>query len=110
MSDTDPEIHRTSDRLARRPPRPLRMRRRLTGVAAFLTAVAAVAVVVLASLHVHLPLVSGTHPTHHGGTGATGSTGARRPSSTPTVTVSTLGSLATPASRMAAVPFGTGGA
>jgi hypothetical protein len=111
MSDTDPEIHRTSDRLARRTPRPLRMRRRLLGVAAFLASVAAVAAVVLASLHVHLPFgLSSTPPTHTATDGATGTTGVRRPINTRTITVSPLGSLATPASRMAAVPFGTGGA
>ena len=111
MSDTDPEIHRTSDRLARRTPRPLRMRRRLLGVAAFLASVAAVAAVVLASLHVHLPFgLSSTPPAHSATTGATGTTGVRRPINTRTITVSPLGSLATPASRMAAVPFGTGGA
>jgi Kelch motif len=110
MSDTDPEIHRTSDRLARRTPRPLRMRRRLLGVAAFLASVAAVAAVVLASLHVHLPFgLSSTPPAHSATTGATGTTGVRRPIDTRTITVSPLGSLATPASRMAAVPFGTGG-
>ena len=116
MSDTDPEIRRTSDRLARRTPRPLRMRRRLLGVAAFLASVAAVAAVVLASLHVHLPFgLSSTPPAHSattGATGTTGPTGARRPSNTSPSTVcgARIAGHSGVAQQVAAVPFGTGGA
>lgn len=108
MSDTEPEIQRTSDRLARRTPRPLRMRRRLTGVGVFLAAVVAVTAVVLASLHVHLPFgLSSARPPKPR---TSRSTSPRKPVVTRTVTVSTVGSLAAPASRIAAVAFGTGGA
>jgi N-acetylneuraminic acid mutarotase len=86
--------------------------RRAGALTAFVAAALAVAAVVAVSLHAHLPFGlsanSSRPPRIAGPTGPTGR--PKPPAATRTVTVTALGSLSAPASRIAAVPYGTGGA
>jgi hypothetical protein len=86
--------------------------RRAGALTAFVAAALAVAAVVAVSLHAHLPFGLSANSAKPARTaGPTGPTGRRKPPApTRTVTVTTLGSLSAPASRIAAVPYGTGGA
>ena len=109
MSDFDPQITRAGHRHAAAAPlRTRRLSRRLAGVAVFLIGVAAVAIVIGVSLHVHLPF----------GLSGRAATVAKKPDrhkprkrapASPTATVSTLATLLAAASRVAAAPFGASG-
>jgi N-acetylneuraminic acid mutarotase len=105
MSEYDPETSFAS----RRPSgRSGRIARRLIGVGVFLAGVAAVFAVVAASLHLKLPF--GINATHTS-TSDTRSRGSRRHQA-PLLALDakTVAALLAPASRVAAVPFGAGGA
>ena len=115
MSGYDPETSYASRRRAERNAgRGARVARRLLGVGVFLGGVAAIFVVIALSLHLKLPFgINSTATTSSDTSGATGPTGAtgvthRKPPLT--VSVSTIAALLTPASRVAAAPFGAGSA
>jgi hypothetical protein len=111
MSETDPQQPRARRPPARRAPAGSPLRRRLGAVVTWLAAAAAVAVVVAVSLHAHLPFgLSAASKPAPSTSGPTGPTGPVKPASTQTVSVSAIGTLSAPASRVAAVPYGTGGA
>jgi len=112
MSDTEPQQPRARRPPARRASARAPLRSRFGAVVTWLAAVLAVAVVVALSLHAHLPfgLSSAGHTTPPARRRPTGATGAVKPASGRTVSVSAIGTLSAPASRVAAVPYGTGGA
>ena len=109
MSEFDPEYggaRRDRPPRASRP-RARRSNRRLAALGFFLAAIVAVALVVIESLHLH-PF--GTTPAAKVAKPPTGPTKRHKPPSQHAVTVASLGTLSSPASRIAAVPYGTGGA
>ncbi len=114
MSEIDPETSLPSGRRIVRPARNARRaRRRLAGVGVLAGVILAVLIVIALSLHTHLPFGlsdPSASSTHSGTTGPSGPTGPTRAPAGPAVTVKTLASLLAPASRVAAVPYGTGGA
>lgn len=91
-------------------PTPGRARRRLTVIVSLLVAFAAVAAVVVGSLHLHpFGRNARTTFTASGPTGPTGRT-SPPPAPGPQVSVRQVATLLAPASRVAAAPFGTDGA
>jgi len=116
MSELDPETYEAprQRRSARTRGRARRVARRLFGVGVFLVGVAAVFVVVALSLHLKLPFgINATHTTssHTPPDGSTGRKGTHHSHSPGlTVNVANVALLLQPASRVAGVPFGAGGA
>jgi hypothetical protein len=109
------DTRRRRPRSARRQGRGRRIARRLFGVGVFLAGVAAIFAVVAVSLHLKLPFginatTTSTTAIDTGPTGTTGSTQHARPKPGIKVSSTTVASLLAPASRVAAVPVGTGGA
>jgi N-acetylneuraminic acid mutarotase len=109
MSGIDPEIRRAQGQSARRGARARgRAGRRIAALGVFLATVAAVAIVVVTTLHLH-PF--GTTPRKHVATGPTGPTSTPPPAPhSPGLATTSVGVLSAPLSRLAAVPYGTGGA
>jgi Kelch motif len=115
MSEYDPESSHSSRRRAERNAgRGARVAGRLLGVGLFLGGILAIFVVIALSLHVKLPFgINSTATTSSdtgGATGPTGVTGVTHRKPPLTVSLSTVAALLVPASRVAAAPFGTGGA
>lgn len=108
MSGIDPENPRAYEHPARRSPRPRRLGRRLAALTVFLSIIAAVAAVVIVSLHLH-PFHIGA-VTHRR---TTGTVPPPKPTKSPQqagVAATPTGLLSAPLSRIAAVPYGSGGA
>jgi len=113
MSEYDPDTAYASRRRSSRAGRGGRIAKRLFGVGVFVVGVLAVFVVIALSLKVKLPFGINSTATSTAGTGASGPTGPTGPvhhRPPLTVGVTTVAALLAPAARVAAAPFGTGGA
>jgi hypothetical protein len=107
MSQPDPEMSYAS-RSSRRSGRGGRIARRVFGVSVFLIGVAAVFAVVAASLHLRLPF--GINAPHRNGDGRTSNRTTHNQSPGMMLKTARIAALVAPASRVAAVPYGSSGA